>query len=301
MSNNIPPNKNPAARKLSPLRQRMLDDMTVRNLSAQTQASYVQYVSQLARYFHTSPEKLGVEDIRTFLLYLANEKGLSPSARNVATHALRFFFLVTLRRPWTIESIPSVKGESRLPVILSQDEVQRLIDAAPTFSAHVILSTIYATGMRVSEAVHLRIGDIDSKRMVIRIVQGKGNKDRLVPLSVKLLELLRTYWRRVRPRDFLFPGRRFDLALGAAKVVDACAHARIHAGLTKAAHPHCLRHSFATHLLEAGTDLRTIQLLLGHRSLATTARYLRVATSSVCSVTSPLDTLPSTKSPDSQH
>lgn len=170
MNNNISP-KNPAARKLSPLRQRMLDDMTVRNLSAQPQVSYVQYVSQLARYFHSSPEKLGVEDIRTFLLYLANEKGLSPSARNVATHALRFFFLIALRRPWTIESIPSVKGESRLPVILSQEEVQRLIDAAPTFTAHVILSTIYATGMRVSEAVHLRIGDIDSKRVVIRIVQ----------------------------------------------------------------------------------------------------------------------------------
>lgn len=301
MSNNISPNKNSAARKLSPLRQRMLDDMTLRNLSAQTQASYVQYVSQLARYFHTSPEKLGVEDIRTFLLYLANEKGLSPSARNVATHALRFFFLITLRRPWTIESIPSVKGESRLPVILSQEEVQRLIDAAPTLTAHVILSTIYATGMRVSEAVHLRIGDIDSKRMVIRIVQGKGNKDRLVPLSGKLLELLRTYWRRVRPRDFLFPGRRFDQALSASKVVDACAHARIHAGLTKAAHPHCLRHAFATHLLEAGTDLRTIQLLLGHRSLATTARYLRVAISTVCSVTSPLDTLPSTRPSDSQR
>jgi integrase/recombinase XerD len=301
MSNNTSPNNNHPARKLSPLRKRMIDDMTVRNLSAQTQASYVQYVSQLARYCQTSPEKLGVEDIRTFLLYLANEKGLSPSARNVATHALRFFFLVTLRRSWTIESIPSVKGESRLPVILSQEEVQRLIDAAPTFTAQVILSTMYATGIRVSEAVHLRVGDIDSKRMVIRIVQGKGNKDRLVPLSAKLLELLRTYWRRVRPRDYLFPGRRFDQPLGAAKVVDACAHARIHAGLTKAAHPHCLRHAFATHLLEAGTDLRKIQLLLGHRSLATTARYLRVATSSVCSVTSPLDTLPSTKLSASQR
>jgi site-specific recombinase XerD len=160
---------------------------------------------------------------------------------------------------------------------------------------------MYATGMRVSEAVHLRVGDIDSKRMVIRIVQGKGNKDRLVPLSAKLLELLRTYWRRVRPRDYLFPGRRFDQPLGPAKVVDACSHARIHAGLSKAAHPHCLRHAFATHLLEAGTDLRTIQLLLGHRSLATTARYLRVATSSVCSVTSPLDTLPSTQLSNSQR
>jgi integrase/recombinase XerD len=179
MSKTISPNNNHAARKVSPLRQRMIDDMTVRNLSAQTQASYVQYVSQLARYFDRSPEKISVEDIRTFLLYLANEKGLSPSARNVATHALRFFFRVTLRRPWTIETIPSAKGESRLPVILSQDEVQRLIDAAPTFTAHVILSTIYATGIRVSEAVHLRIGDVDSQRMMIRIVQGKGHKDRL--------------------------------------------------------------------------------------------------------------------------
>ena len=301
MSNHIPASNNQPARRLSPLRQRMIEDMTVRNLSAQTQASYVQYVSQLARHFHTSPEKLGVEDIRIFLLHLANERGLSPSARNVATHALRFFFLITLRRPWTIEAIPSAKGESRLPVILSQEEVQRLIDAAPTFTTHVILSAIYATGMRVSEAVQLRITDIDSNRMVIRIVQGKGHKDRLVPLSAKLLELLRTYWRRVRPRDFLFPGRRFDQPLGVAKVVDACAHARLHAGLAKAAHPHCLRHAFATHLLEAGTDLRTIQLLLGHRSLATTARYLRVATTSVCSVTSPLDTLPSTKPSDSQR
>src|SRR5215472_11880136 len=301
MSNNTSSENNHAARKLSPLRKRMIDDMTVRNLSAQTQASYVQYVSQLARYFQRSPEKLAVEDVRRFLLYLAKEKGLSPSARNVATHALRFFFLVTLQRPWAIESIPSAKGESRLPVVLSQDEVQRLIDAAPTFTAHVILSTIYATGVRVSEAVHLRVGDIDSKRMMIRIVQGKGHKDRYVPLSAKLLELLRAYWRRVRPRDFLFPGRRFDQALGAAKVVDACAHARLHAGLTKAAHPHCLRHSFATHLLEAGMDLRTIQLLLGHRSLSTTARYLRVATSTVCSVTSPLDTLPPAKPSDSQR
>jgi integrase/recombinase XerD len=298
MNNPATPPNNPA-RRLSPLRQRMIEDMTVRNLSAQTQASYVQYVSQLARHFRKSPEKLGPEEIRTFLLYLTNEKGLSASARNVATHALRFFFLVTLRLPWTIEAIPSAKGENRLPVILSREEVQRLIDAAPTFTTHVILSAIYATGMRVSEAVHLRVADIDSQRMMIRIVQGKGHKDRFVPLSAKLLELLRSYWRRVRPRDWLFPGRRFDQPLGAAKVVEACAHARLHAGLSKAAHPHCLRHAFATHLLEAGTDVRTIQLLLGHRSLSTTARYLRVATSTVCSITSPLDTLPSAQDPSS--
>lgn len=300
MSNPISPSTNPA-RKLSPLRQRMIEDMTVRNLSAQTQASYVQYVSQLSRHFHKSPDRTSVEEIRTFLLYLANEKGLSASARNVATHALRFFFLVTLQRPWTIEAIPSPKKETRLPVILSQEEVQRLIDAAPNFTTHVILSAIYATGMRVSEAVHLRVADIDSQRMMIRIVQGKGHKDRFVPLSAKLLELLRIHWRRVRPREWLFPGRRFDQPLGAAHVVEACAHARLHAGLAKAAHPHCLRHAFATHLLEAGTDVRTIQLLLGHRSLSTTARYLRVATSTVCSITSPLDTLPSAKNSSAQR
>jgi len=300
MSNSISPSNNPA-RNLSPLRQRMIEDMTVRNLSAQTQASYVQYVSQLSRHFHKSPDKLDLEDIRTFLLYLANEKGLSVSARNVATHALRFFFLVTLQRPWTIEAIPSPKKETRLPVILSQEEVQRLIDAAPNFTTHVILSAIYATGMRVGEAVHLRIADIDSQRMMIRIMQGKGHKDRFVPLSTKLLELLRVYWRRVRPREWLFPGRRFDRPLGTAHVVEACAHARLHAGLAKAAHPHCLRHAFATHLLEAGTDVRTIQLLLGHRSLSTTARYLRVATSTVCSITSPLDTLPSAKNSSVQR
>jgi integrase/recombinase XerD len=182
----------------------MIDDRTVRNLSAQTQASYVQYVSQLARYFDRSPEKTSVEDIRTFLLYLANEKGLSPSARNVATHALRFFFLVTLRRyasTFLDHRKHSVSQRRKQTSCHPQPGGSPTIDrCCPTFTAQVILSTMYATGIRVSEAVHLRVGDIDSKRMVIRIVQGKGNKDRSVRLSAKLLELLRTYWRRVRPR-----------------------------------------------------------------------------------------------------
>jgi len=210
----------------------------------------------------------------------------------VSATALRFFYAVTLKQDQVIEMIPTPRPEHRLPVILSPEEVLRLLDAAPSFSHRVIFSTMYGTGMRVSEAVHLRIPDIDSPRMMIRIQQSKGNKDRYVQLSPKLLELLRAYWRKVRPVQWLFPGQDPNQHLSRAAVGQAVAHASRSAGLTKETSPHCLRHAYAVHLLEAGTDLRRIQLLLGHRSLATTARYLSLATSTVCATTSPLDLLP---------
>jgi integrase/recombinase XerD len=177
-------------------------------------------------------------------------------------------------------------------VILSPAEVLRFLEAAPSFSHRVIFSTMYGTGMRVSEVVHLRMRHIDSQRMTIRIEQSKGNRDRDVPLSPKLLELLRTYWRRIRPQEWLFPGQNPERPLGRAAVGQAVTLAARRAGLTKKPSPHCLRHAFAVHLLERGTDLRKIQLLLGHRSLATTARYLYLTTATVCAVTSPLDLLP---------
>jgi site-specific recombinase XerD len=179
-----------------------------------------------------------------------------------------------------------------LPVILSPEEVLRLLQAAPSFSHHVIFSTMYGTGMRVSETVHLRAADIDSQRMMIRVEQGKGHKDRYVQLSPKLLELLRCYWRKVRPGEWMFPGQIPYQPLTRDAVGDAVVHAGHRAGLTKRTTPHSLRHAYAVHLLEAGTDLRRIQLLLGHRSLSTTARYLRLATTTVCATTSPLDLLP---------
>jgi site-specific recombinase XerD len=280
------------ARKVSALRQRMIDDMTVRNMAPNTMLCYLKQVSYLARYFGKSPEQLGPEDIRRYQLYLAKERKVSVSSRMVAATALRFFYSITLKRDRVVEMIPTPRPEHHLPVILSPEEVLRLLESAPSFSHRVIFSTMYGTGMRVSEAVHLRAPDIDSLRMMIRIQQSKGNKDRYVQLSPKLLELLRTYWRKVRPRQWLFPGQDPDQPLSREAVGQAVAHARQHAGLTKQTSPHSLRHAYAVHLLEAGTDLRRIQLLLGHRSLATTARYLCLATTTVCATTSPLDLLP---------
>lgn len=282
----------PTARKVSPLRQRMIDDMTVRNFAPNTQVSYLHQVNLFARHFDRSPEQLGPEEIRTYQIYLADERKLSVSTRILAVSALRFLYAVTLKRDWTVQLIPTPKKDHRLPVILSPQEVLQLLQAAPSFSHHVIFSTMYGTGMRVSEAVHLRAANIDSQRMMIRIELSKGHKDRDVQLSPKLLELLRCYWRTVRPGEWMFPGQNPHQPLSRDAVGNAVTDASERAGLKKHTSPHSLRHAYAVHLLEAGTDIRKIQLLLGHRSLSTTARYLRLATTTVCATTSPLDLLP---------
>jgi site-specific recombinase XerD len=282
----------PTARRISPLRQRMIEDMTVRNFAPNTQDSYLIQVSLFARHFGKSPEHLGPEEIRAYQIYLAEQKKVSVSTRIVVVSALRFFYAVTLRRDWTVQLIPTPKKDHRLPVILSPQEVLELLQAAPSFTHHVIFSTMYGTGMRVSEALHLRAADIDGQRMMIRIQLGKGHKDRDVQLSAKLLELLRCYWRKVRPGEWMFPGQNPDQPLTPDAVGTAVARASQRAGLKKHPSPHSFRHAYAVHLLEAGTDVRRIQLLLGHRSLATTARYLRLATTTVCATTSPLDLLP---------
>jgi integrase/recombinase XerD len=282
----------PTARKVSPLRQRMIEDMTVRNFAANTQESYLHQVSLFARHFGKPPEQLGPEEIRAYQIYLAQEKNAAVGTRTVAVSALRFLYAVTLKHDWTVQLIPTPKKNHRLPIIPSPEEILQLLQAAPSFPHHVIFSTMYGTGMRVSEAVHLRAADIDNQRMMIRIEQGKGHKDRYVQLSPKLLELLRCYWRRVRPREWMFPGQIPNQPLGREAVADAVAQASKRAGLTKRISPHSLRHAYAVHLLEAGTDIRKIQLLLGHRSLSTTARYLHLATTTVCATTSPLDLLP---------
>jgi integrase/recombinase XerD len=282
----------PPAGKLSVLRQRMIDDMVVRNLAPNTMLCYLKQVHYLARYFGRSPGRLTPDDIREYQLYLSQDRKVSVNSRLVAMTALRFLYGVTLRRERFIEMLPMPRKEHYLPVILSPAEVLRFLEAAPSFSHRVIFSTMYGTGMRVSEAVHLRMRHIDSQRMMIRIEQSKGNRDRDVPLSPKLLELLRAYWRKVRPQEWLFPGQNPEQPLGREAVGQAVTLAARRAGLTKKPSPHCLRHSFAVHLLEAGTDLRKIQLLLGHRSLATTARYLYLTTTAICAVTSPLDLLP---------
>jgi site-specific recombinase XerD len=275
------------------LRQRMTEDMQVRNLSPHTQASYLQQVSLFARYFRTSPDALTPEHIRTYQIYLTNEKRLAPNSIHTAVAALRFLYKVTLKKDWTFgEDIPLPKKPQKLPVVLSPEEVVHFLNCVDRGKHRVILTTCYAAGLRISEAVRLKAAAIDSARMVVRVEQGKGRKDRYVMLSPMLLEILRSYWRAVRPQEWLFPGSHDNQPITKEAVEAACQKAHRLAGLSKSVTPHSLRHAFAVHLLESGTDLRTIQLLLGHRSLATTAKYLRIATNKVCATSSPLDLLP---------
>ena len=278
---------------MTSLRQRMTEDMQVRNLALNTQTSYVQQVSLFARHFDKSPEELGPEDIRAYQVYLTNEKKLAPGSILIAVAALRFLYKVSLKRDWTFEDVlPAPKKPEKLPVVLSPEEVLQFLECVAGTKHRAILTTCYAAGLRISEAVRLTVSDIDSARMVIRVNQGKGQKDRYVMLSPKLLEILRQWWRVEKPEPWLFPGDIPGQHISKDAVEQACQKARRRCPIPKPTTPHSLRHAFAVHLLEGGTDIRTIQLLLGHRSLATTARYLRIATSKVCSTASPIDLLP---------
>lgn len=277
---------------MTPLRQRMLQDMGIRNLALNTQLAYVQQISAFARHFDCSPEALGPEQVRTYQVHLIEERKLAAGSLSVVAAALRFLYKITLRRAWNDDDIPCPKRPLKLPIVLSPEQVVRFLACVASTKHRAILTTIYATGLRVSEAVALRPADIDSSRMVLRVDQGKGRKDRYVMLSPRLLKVLRDYWRIERPKPWLFPGDGADHHISKNAVEQACQKAHRAAGIDKPVTPHSLRHAFATHLLEAGTDVRRIQLLLGHRSLATTSRYLKVATSSLCATVSPFDQLP---------
>jgi integrase/recombinase XerD len=278
---------------MTSLRQRMTEDMKVRNLSPHTEKSYLEQVSRFARHFNKSPELLGPEEIRAYQVYLTNEKKLAPGSVLIAVAALRFLYRVTLHKNWAFEDIiPAPKKPQTLPVILSPEEVLHFLDCVPHIKHRTILTSCYAARLRISEAIRLKPNHIDSQRMVIRVEQGKGQKDRYVMLSAKLLETLRHWWRTERPTSWLFPGDIPGNHISKDAVEQACQKAQRRCGIPKPITPHSLRHAFAVHLLENGTDVRKIQLLLGHRSLATTARYLRIATTKVCSTTSPLDLLP---------
>ena len=225
-------------------------------------------------------------------MHLTKTRKLAPGSVSIATAALRFLYKVTLKRDWAPDDIPMPKKPFKLPVVLSPEEVVHFLTCVDSLKHRTILTTAYAAGLRVSEATHLKVTDVDSQRMVLRIDQGKGRRDRYVMLSPRLLEALREYWKVVRPRTWLFPGDIPGQPISTGAVELACQKAHRAAGIAKPITPHSLRHAFATHLLEAGTDVRRIQLLLGHRSLATTSRYLKIATSTVCATTSPLDLLP---------
>ncbi len=279
------------------LRQRMIEDMKIRNLAHNTQLTYLQQIISYAEHFNCSPEALGLEEIRAYQLYLTETRKLSPSSISIATGALRFLYKITLKRDWALDEIPMPKRPFKLPVILSREEVMAFLDSIDNLKHRAILMTAYAAGLRVSEAIHLKVTDIDSQRMMLHIDQGKGRKDRYVMLSPRLLDVFRAYWKVFRPTLWLFTGDVADQPITRGAVELACQKAHRQSGISKPITPHSLRHAFATHLLESGTDLRTIQLLLGHRSLSTTSRYLKVATSTVCATTSPFDYLPKIEPP----
>jgi site-specific recombinase XerD len=270
----------------------MSEDMQVRNLAPHTQRSYLQQVSQFARHFGKSPALLGPDDIRAYQLHLTRDKRLSASSILVAVAAIRFLYKVTLKRDWNIDdAIPACRQPQKLPVVMSHEEVNRFLLAVENPKHRVILTVCYAAGLRISEAVRLTPEAIDSQRMVIRVAAGKGSKDRYVMLSPKLRDILRAYWRKARPQHWLFPGDLPGQPISASAVEVVCRQVRAQTDIAKPVTPHSLRHAFAVHLLESGADVRTIQLLLGHRSLSTTARYLRLATNKVCATASPLDFL----------
>ncbi len=262
---------------MNALRQRMIQDMKIRNYSPRTIDIYIRAVALFAAHFNESPERLGPDQIRTYQVFLVETRKVSWSVFNQVVCALRFLYNVTLGRKETVEHIPYARPERKLPDVLSVSEIARFFDSISNLKHRTVLMTMYGGGLRISEVLQLRIRDVDSERMVLRIRQGKGRKDRYAPLTPMLLCALRTYWKQSRSEEYLFPGRK-DHPLSSCSIQKACKWGREVARISKTVTTHTMRHCFATHHLEAGTDLRTIQLALGHSSLNTTAVYLHVAT-----------------------
>jgi len=282
---------------MTELRRRMIEELQLRNYAPNTITVYIRCVAQFAQHFRLSPDRLGLEHIRQYQLILVRQKKVSWALFNQTVCALRFLYRHILHRDWMIEYIPYPRREDKLPVVLSPAEVAAVFEATHNLKHRTILMTIYAAGLRVSEVTHLRLSDIDSQRQVIRIRQGKGHKDRQVMLSPKLLEALRIYWKSYRPKVWLFPGESPERPLSSETVWRVCHQAGEAAHLSKPISPHTLRHCFATHLLEDTIDLRRIQVLLGHRHLKTTSRYLHVSNLAVRTTVSPLERLPDPTDP----
>jgi site-specific recombinase XerD len=268
----------------------MIEDMTIRNLSPATRQSYIYAVAKFSRYFKCSPEHLGMDDVRAYQLHLVAQKYSWAHINQVAC-ALRFFYGITLQQKEAFERIVFGREPEKLPAVLSSEEITRFLNAVTSLRNRVALTTAYAAGLRVREVVHLKVKSIDSERMLIHVENGKGGKDRYAMLSPRLLDLLRDYWRRGRPAIWLFPGQEPSEPVTTGALQDACRRARREAGIDKHVTAHALRHSFATHLLEAGTDIRIIQVLLGHAELSSTARYAQVATELIARTQSPFDRL----------
>jgi integrase/recombinase XerD len=275
---------------ISPLRRRMIEDMTVRNFAPKTQHDYIRAVTNLTRFLGRSPGTATAEDLRRFQLHLTGNRVGAPTI-NFTVTVLRFFFTMTLDRADAIKHLTFVPEPRKIPVVLSLEEVARLLEAAPGPKYKAALAAAYGAGLRVSEVATLKVSDIDSERMMLRVEQGKGHKDRHAMLAPQLLELLRDWWRIARPQVWLFPGQNPVNPMTTRQINRACHAAADMARITKRVSPHTLRHSFATHLLEQNTDIRVIQVLLGHAKLETTALYTRIATNTIRAVMSPLERL----------
>jgi site-specific recombinase XerD len=275
--------------RMTPLRQRLIGDMQIRNLTPETQRNYVHHIANLARFYQTSPDELSLEELREYQLYLTDVVRSSPQTINQFISAAKFFYTVTLEAPWPEGAMPRPRIPKKLPVILSAQEVKRFFEHVPTLRYRAALMACYGAGLRVSEVVALKISDIDSERKLIRVEQGKGRKDRYAMLSPRLLEILRTWWRAARPEHWLFPGWHGGRHMNAGSLQLACKEAAQRAGLHKRVSVHTLRHSFATHLLDNGTDIRIIQSLLGHTRIETTTRYAQVSPPLIAKTASPLD------------
>jgi site-specific recombinase XerD len=275
---------------ISPLRQRMIEDMTARHFAEKAQTDYIRYVKSFVAFLGRSPDTASAEDLRLFQQHMTKTH-VSPGVVNATVVALRFFFKVTLERDDLVRRLTLVTEPRRAPIVLSQEEVARLLTAAPGVKYRAALSVAYGAGLRVSEVVALKVSDIDRERMLLRVEQGKGRKDRFVMLSPQLLELLHDWWHVAHPRGWLFPGLDPVNPMSARQLCRAVSAAARAAGIAKRVSPHTLRHSFATHLLEQNVDIRVIQVLLGHAKLETTALYTRVAVNTIRDVTSPLERL----------
>ncbi len=273
------------------LRQRMLEDLRVRNYSLGTQQRYIECVARFAKHFGKSPDQLGPKEIRSFQLYLVDEKNCSWTVLNQTVCALRFLYGTTLGKDWAVRHIPYAKGEKKLPVVLSQREATKLLQVVENIKHLTMLLLAYTGGLRVSEIANFAVTDIDSERMILHVRQGKGRKDRIVPLSPVLLTIAREHWLIERPRTFLFPGQDPKRPISTSTIAKVVRSAAKAARIKKTVTTHTLRHTFATHHLEAGTDLRTLQLLMGHTSLKTTSLYLHVSTERIRSAKTPLELL----------
>lgn len=273
------------------LRERMIEDMRLRNFSPATQRNYIHHMADFARYFKTPPDQLGMDDVREFQLYMSESRGLRSQTINGFVAAAKFFYQVTMELPWDDAFFVRARVARRLPVVLSAEEVRAFFAQIGVLKHRAALMVCYGSGLRIAEATSLKVSDVDSSRMLLRVEQGKGAKDRYAVLSQRLLGVLRAYWRQQRPMEYLFPGRKAGTHIQPATLQVVCRDAAYRANIAKRVTPHTLRHSFATHLLENGEDIRVIQVLLGHARIDTTAHYTAVSPQQIATTASPLDRL----------